>query len=137
MMLHVLVTGSRSWSDRETVRERFAALPSDFVLIHGGAKGLDTIAGEIYTELTGRKAIVVRPDYDRYYFKVAPLLRNETMLDLIEDARNTGEEVLVIGFKDLNSKTNGTNNCIESAKLRGLPFEVIQKSSIRDEEESF
>lgn len=125
--MFVLVTGSRSWTDRDTVRERFRSLPSDFILIHGGAPGLDTIAGELYSELTGRDAIVVRPDYDRWFFKIAPLMRNETMLDRVEEERANGEEVLVIGFKDLTSGTNGTNNCIESAKLRGLPYEIVQK----------
>lgn len=125
--MHVLVTGSRSWTDRETVRERFAALPSDFVLIHGGAKGLDTIAGEVYKELTGRNALVIRPKYDRYFYKVAPLMRNEEMLDMLEVAVAMQKEVLVIAFKDLNSKTGGTNSCLESAINRGLPYELIQK----------
>lgn len=125
--MYVLVTGSRSWTDEDTVRERFMALPSDFWLMHGGAPGLDTIAGKVYKELTGRDAIVVRPDYKKYFYKIAPLKRNEEMLDRIQDAYGAHQEVLVIGFKDLNSGTGGTNQCIQSAEFRGLPFELIQK----------
>lgn len=124
--MYVLVTGSRSWADKVTVRQRLEELPH-FVLIHGGAPGLDTIAGEVYKELTGRDAIVVRPDYKNNFWKVAPLKRNEEMLDIIESRWRLGEEVLVIGFKDLNSATGGTNACVESAELRGLPLEIIQK----------
>lgn len=124
--MYVLVTGSRSWADEATVRERFVALPH-FVLIHGGAPGLDTIAGKVYKELTGRDAIVIRPDYKNNFYKVAPLKRNEEMLDIIEGRFKLGEEVLVIGFKDLNSATGGTNACIASAEFRGLPVEIIQK----------
>lgn len=120
----VLVTGSRSWTDVEKVREVFTNLPDHFRLLHGGAKGLDTIAGEVYKEMTGQHALVERPDYDKYYFKVAPLKRNGTMLDMVERARGEGEEVLVIAFKHLDSPTNGTNACLEGAELRQLPVKV-------------
>lgn len=123
----VLVTGSRTWTDRDTVREVFRDLPSDFELVHGGARGLDTIAGEVYHELTGRDAIVVKPDYKRYFSKVAPLRRNVEMLEMLQERHRKNEDVLVIAFKDLNSATSGTNHCYQEALERDLPVRKIQK----------
>lgn len=125
-MLFVLVTGSRSWTDRETVRSVLSEL-GEFQLLHGGAKGLDTIAGEIFKELTGRDAFVERPDYKSHHWKYAPLARNNKMLDIVEDMKRHGHEVLVIAFKDLNSATGGTNKCYDGAVFRGLPTKFIAK----------
>jgi hypothetical protein len=119
--MFVLVTGSRSWTNREKVREVFSELPSDFRLMHGGAKGLDTIAGEVYTEMTGREAEVVRPDYDSYHWKAAPKKRNLEMVLVAKAEQVLGNEVLVIAFKDTSSTTNGTNHCRDAAEIQGLP----------------
>lgn len=93
--------------------------------MHGGAPGLDTIAGEEYKALTGNDPIVVRPDYKRYYFKIAPKMRNVEMVNRALERYKDGEEVRVIGFRDWESKTNGTKHCINEAKIRGLPTEEI------------
>jgi len=122
----VLVTGSRSWTNRELVRHRLQFIHEPYDLMHGGAKGLDTIAGEVYKELTGKDAIVIRPDYNRYFYKYAPKMRNVEMVHLAAERQNAGEDVIVLGFKDLNSRTNGTQHCIDEAKLRSLPTEVIK-----------
>jgi hypothetical protein len=123
--MFVLVTGSRTWDDREKVREVFSELPEDFRLLHGGAKGLDTIAGEIYEEMTGRKAEVMKPDYESYHFKVAPKKRNLAMILVARAEEALGDEVLVIAFKDVRSATGGTNHCAEAAEMQGLPVKRV------------
>jgi hypothetical protein len=126
-VLVVLVTGSRSWEDRETIYNRLAEINQPFMLIHGGAPGVDTIAGDTYKGLTGQHPIVVRPKYNKYYFKIAPKMRNIEMLEMLVKAREQGDEVLVLGFKDLASSTGGTMHCIDEAKERDIPVEVTKK----------
>ena len=122
----ILVTGSRSWQARKVLRARLEKVGQEFDLMHGGAPGVDTIAGEEYFDLTRKKPIVVRPKYNKYYFKIAPKMRNVEMCELAEARQKAGEEVLVIGFKDLNSATGGTLHCIEAAKEHGLTVELIR-----------
>ncbi len=39
--MHVLICGSRSWTDAEAIRREVEALPPDAVVIHGAAPGAD------------------------------------------------------------------------------------------------
>lgn len=54
--LRVLVTGSRGWTDAEAIHRESSTLSGKVVVIHGGAKGADSIAGEI----AGKKGVPVR-----------------------------------------------------------------------------
>ena len=49
-MTRLVVTGSRDWTDRAVVEAALRRLPVGR-LAHGGARGLDTIAAEVATEL--------------------------------------------------------------------------------------
>lgn len=42
----VLICGSRDWTDRGLIHDWIARLPKGTIVIHGGAKGADRIAGE-------------------------------------------------------------------------------------------
>lgn len=44
--MKVLVTGSRHWSNRVVIGRAISDTPAT-ILVHGGARGADTIAGEI------------------------------------------------------------------------------------------
>lgn len=125
--MFVLVTGSRSWTDEDAVREAFYELPFPFTLIHGGAPGADTIAGYIYLDEYGLAPIVVRPDYKKYFYKAAPLKRDAEMLDYVQKIKRAGHDVLVLSFKDMTSNTGGTDATVEGAKARGLPVKVLHQ----------
>lgn len=77
--IRVVVTGSREWSDYEIVEEAFTLLPPGSRLAHGGARGLDTIAGEIAL-VQGLEVVVYPADWSRYG-KLAGTLRNRMMVD--------------------------------------------------------
>lgn len=62
MTLRILVTGSRSWSDRAAIRRALEATleqcagdcfedVSEVTVVHGAARGADRIAGEVAAEL--------------------------------------------------------------------------------------
>ncbi len=78
-------------------------IPEDTTLIiSGGAIGVDT-AAERYADKMGISKIIVRPDYKKYG-KVAPLIRNKTMVDMAD---------IVIAIWD--GRSRGTKDTIDYA----------------------
>lgn len=78
--LTVLVCGSRDWpaSERPTIRAWLARLPPGTVIIHGAARGADTIAGAVAAELGFTvRAYAARWDSEG---RAAGPLRNARML---------------------------------------------------------
>ena len=55
--LTILVCGSRDFTDRPTIRAWLARFPAGTTVIHGAARGADTLAGEVAAEL----GFTVRP----------------------------------------------------------------------------
>ena len=77
--IKVLVCGAREWTDRETIRAWLSRLPPGTTVIHGAARGADSIAGEVAAEL----GFTVRsyPANWQEEGKAAGPLRNQRMLD--------------------------------------------------------
>ena len=73
----ILVSGSRGWTDKEVIA---AALPQygDVLIIHGGARGADKIAGKIAIERGLNQRIFI-PEWSKFG-KRAGILRNIQML---------------------------------------------------------
>jgi hypothetical protein len=61
----VLVCGSRAWADRTTIERRLRGLAADTVVLHGGARGADRLAGTLAAEL-GLHSEVMPAQWDRY-----------------------------------------------------------------------
>lgn len=108
----VLVCGSRDWADREAIRERLHRLPSDSIVIAGGARGADRDAAKVAAEL-GFHVAEVRPQWNRYG-GAAGRRRNLVMLRLKPDR--------VIAF---SLGTHGTQHTIDNARAQGVEVEVI------------
>ena len=106
-----LFSGSRNWSDEAPVREIIFALPPGSTVVHGGAKGLDSIAGKLAKE-RGLKveAHPVHPAEWTRLGKSAGPARNQRMVDLGAD--------VVYAFPLPGSK--GTRVLIEQATTAGL-----------------
>ena len=112
--MRVLVTGSRGWTDENAIHERLARLPEGTTIIHGRAeRGADKIADAHAIQL-GFDVVRYRANWDRLG-KRAGVIRNLEMLDTNPD--------LVLAFWDGSSR--GTRLCIEAARERGIPVEVI------------
>lgn len=45
--MRVLICGDRDWSDVEAIRNRLVELPPGSTVIHGAARGADSIAGRL------------------------------------------------------------------------------------------
>lgn len=114
--MRVLVTGSRSWREMDTVTTALdwvAGRSQDpVVLVAGGAKGADTMA-ESWARNRGFSVEIHRPDWSTG--RAAGIRRNEAMLDAGAD--------LVVAFWDGESR--GTSHCISKARERGMKVWIV------------
>ena len=115
--MRILITGSRTWTDKVTVAQaiREAWLvqgrPYGVVVVHGGAKGADYIAG-VYAKDLGFSVEVHEADWT--IGKRAGYIRNKKMVD-------AGADVCLAFIKD-NSK--GATMCAELAQKSGIPTHI-------------
>jgi predicted Rossmann-fold nucleotide-binding protein len=80
--MRLLVCGGRDFNDKERLRDAMndvAQGQTDLVVIHGGARGADTLAGEIAREVHV-KIITFHADWERNGKRAGPI-RNQQMLD--------------------------------------------------------
>jgi YspA, cpYpsA-related SLOG family len=106
-----LFCGSRNWTDREMILRDLEALPDDSIVIEGGARGADTIAGKAAFEMGFHVATV--PALWDSFGRAAGYRRNEAMLLLRPD---------VVYAYPLAGP--GTRDMIERARSAGIPVVV-------------
>lgn len=83
-------------------------------IISGGAKGVDTLAKQ-FAILNGYSITEILPDYNKYYFKIAPIIRNYEIVDKSD---------IVYAFWD--GKSKGTLSVIEYAKKTNKKIIIIK-----------
>lgn len=119
--LRILVTGSRLWTDRTTIYLAIVGALSRHistgpaVLIHGGARGADMVAHDVWMQLrSGRTERLAIPEvYDANwdaYGKAAGHIRNKQMVA-------TGATVCLAFLK---GESKGTRGCVELARRAGI-----------------
>jgi len=106
----ILVTGSRQWKDGWLVEDALLAAvdsaPDDeIVVVHGAAKGFDTIADEVARDFG------LRVEAHRAQDHPDPLARNQHMVDL-------GADICLAFALDWAS---GTGHCARRARQAGIP----------------
>ena len=112
--MRVLVCGSRKWPYKGLIRRTlYQVQPSE--IIHGGAAGADTMAGDIGEEMN-IKVTRVPADWSRG--SGAGFERNLKMLAMKPE--------MVLAFH-LN-KSPGTAHTIREARRQGIPVRVIEPS---------
>lgn len=114
----VLVCGGRDYADRErlfTVLDHYRhAAPSGFaVVIHGAARGADTLGGE-WAKSRGVSIEEYPADWERNGLRAGPI-RNAWMLE-------TGKPTVVIAFPG----GRGTADMVLRARVAGVPTLVIR-----------
>jgi hypothetical protein len=117
-MTHLLVTGSRSITDEALVVYALEQTLHDLGgtvarLIHGGAAGVDTLAGK-WAERRGIPTSVVRPHFDQGRGNRAYLERDAAMVDMATH---------VVAIWDGQSR--GTQYTFEYARTKGNLIEPI------------
>lgn len=106
----VAIVGSRKYPDLEKVRAYVMALPTNVVIVTGGAEGVDKMTEET-ARLRGLDVEIYLPDWSQG--KKAGPLRNQ---QIVANADR------VVAF--WNGQSRGTKNSIELAQKRGIPVEI-------------
>lgn len=120
-MTKVLITGDREWTDKKAIEEIINLVSDDnnlnylIAIIHGGARGADTIAGE-YAKSLGLKVIERKANWKKYG-KAAGPMRNSKMLKLKPD--------ICFGFHNDIKNSKGTRGMLKKAKKAGIPTFLI------------
>jgi hypothetical protein len=118
--MRALVCGSRDWHRADLVRAKLATLPRGTTILHGGARGADTIAATVARSLGFD--VVEYPAEWRRLGRSAGIRRNLAMLDERPD--------LVVAFHLRGSR--GTQHVIDEATRRGIPVDVIGDGGMSD-----
>lgn len=125
--MRVIVSGSRTWTDREAIfgaldliadAARYNAEP--LTVVHGAAKGADTIADEWVRERSAAEWPVLVERYPadwRVFGKPAGMIRNQSMVKLGADAC----VVFVLG------DSRGATHCGEAAEAEGIPTQWVRR----------
>ncbi|MEV4127071.1 SLOG family protein [Nocardia sp. NPDC049707] len=119
MTRRLLVTGSRDWHDRKTIRDALVQAwrdlqPGPIILVHGAARGADQIAADIWAS-GGLEDEPHPADWKGDGRKAGPI-RNQHMVDLGAD--------LCVAFP-IGDGWSGTRDCMERARKAGIPVRVI------------
>jgi hypothetical protein len=132
--MRILICGDRNWIDREKIAQQLriikkvaewygwkagpeAPIPWPPVVIHGAARGADTIAGEEAKKLGFE--VKAYPAEWQSYGRAAGPVRNEVML-------TDGAPDLVLAFHSNLAESKGTAHMVKIARAAGVPTEVIQ-----------
>jgi hypothetical protein len=125
----ILITGSRTWDDRQFMLDAISDAVQEgnvwgfpVVVVHGGARGADTLAGEIARELGFREEVHLAqwmkhtdecPAWHTsgVACRMAGHRRNAEMVAL-------GADVCLAFIKD---GSKGATGCAELARLEGIP----------------
>ncbi|MBM4707949.1 DUF2493 domain-containing protein [Rhodococcus hoagii] len=115
MTRRILVTGSRDWTNEAIMRSALgdawlrAGQSDDAILVHGAARGADSLAARLWEE--GGFRTEAYPARWNQYGKAAGFIRNKLMVDLGADE--------CIAFPLGISR--GTRSCMTLARAAGIP----------------
>lgn len=114
--MRLLICGDRDWTDQAMIERAVLALPRPpSVIIHGCARGADTMAGIIALKL-GIPVLEFPAEWDRHG-RAAGLIRNKRML--VE-----GKPTRVFAFHNDLARSKGTKHMVTIAAATGVPVEV-------------
>ncbi len=113
----VLVTGSRDWTDWSVIANRLKRYPKGTILIHGGARGADTMAGCIAAAMGF--VVHVYPYFSDLEHDGGKE-RNSCMLDALLNLKRYGFDCYVEAFPTASSR--GTRNMIKLVKDTNFPL---------------
>lgn len=115
--MKILICGDRNWTNEQTIIDHLFPFVMDRpTIIHGNAKGADTIGGAV-AESYGLKVIRKRADWAKHKKSAGPI-RNRELLKMKPD--------LVLAFHNDIENSKGTKDMITIAKKAGIEVRVIK-----------
>ena len=115
--MRVLVTGSRDWTDIDTIYKALWWLRNhseEVIVVHGAAPGADTLADVVAKKL-GYIPVGYVAQWQKHKLAAGPI-RNQRMVD-------SGADVVLAFHKDLK-KSKGTKDCVKKARKANIPVFV-------------
>lgn len=103
MTTYISFTGHRDKLCADGELERINQMYPDAIWVHGGAVGFDSQV-QYFAERSHIPTMIIRPDYERYKGKLAPIMRNRLIVErgsvLIAcyDGRKTGGTFFAIQY---------------------------------------
>lgn len=126
-VIRVLVCGDRNWKNMGIIERELIKLPADTIIIHGAARGVDTLA-KFVAERIGLKIINdgkgFPADWKRYGRGAGPV-RNKQMID-------EGKPDLILAFHDDIKNSKGTKNMINRGIEAKKKVILIEKGVERE-----
>jgi hypothetical protein len=119
----VLITGSRDFEDGQTVLDAITAEQEDgqrLIVIHGAARGADTLANTVGNYLSGVLVASVPADWEHDGYAAGPI-RNAAMLEFTPD--------VVLAFYQQGAANRGTQNCVDAATRLGIPVKKFESTT--------
>lgn len=133
--MKILVTGDREWTNKNVIRSVLVTLPRDTVIIHGYARGADTLADEVARECgftvircpahwshTDKKWVEVygecKPDCREMVGRPAGVIRNKKMAD-------THHPDGIMAFHNDIDNSRGTKHMVEYGKRLKIPYQLF------------
>lgn len=110
--LRHLICGDRGWVEAWPIMKYLVGLPLDSVIIHGAARGADSIAGTLALALG--MEVLEYPAQWEVLGKAAGPIRNRQMLT------EGKPDVVVFFHKDITS-SKGTKDMVKAATKAGIP----------------
>lgn len=120
----VIVTGSRHWTEDHFpfIASVIANLPPGSVVLHGAARGVDTLAARAATD-AGHAVEPYPAKWDSYGKRAGPI-RNAVMLGRLCTLRAEGMRVATMAFHDDPVLGLGTADMVRKARAAGIPVTV-------------
>src|SRR5689334_18674241 len=109
-MVTILVCGDRNWTNRTAIYDVLSKYPTDTILVHGAARGADSLAGSVGKEL-GWEVVEYAANWKEHGRAAGPI-RNRKQFDETKPD-------LVIGFHNDIESSKGTKDMLNYAKSKG------------------
>jgi len=117
--MRVQITGSRDFTDKDLIHEAIVEQMIEpfregesVTVVHGGARGADTLAGEAVRDYSWVDVEIHPADWEKYG-KRAGYLRNAEMADLDPD--------VCLAFFKTRAGNRGTQMMVDLCLKRGIP----------------
>ncbi len=118
----ILVCGSRTYDDAREIRTQLNLLPEGTWVLHGAARGADTMAAEIAWNI-GLPTMGVPANWG-LHGKAAGPIRNKRMLEEFKP-----EACLAFHDKKELEESRGTADMVELAQEAGIPVRVFGRGT--------
>ena len=124
-MRAIIATGDRyaGWPEWGVVVDRTLnalMVNEGLVVIHGGANGIDQIAGSVANESHYGSDLPMLAQWKLHGKKAGPM-RNAAMLRVLQELEGVGYRIAVYAFHNNLAGSKGTKDMVEQAQAAGVP----------------